>query len=217
MGKRMRARKESMPEIDLPLAFKNGYDNLSLWTMQNQVKADQVMIKKALHRVDCKPPIHAMKIAKWKKKQRRVAEIDMGMIKRRNAPPNSKERLRMAATAEMGKLKWAAAGGGFQATPENDAGEKTEYRMGYQGGGCTPTIATSSQHAAFSPQGKLNDAAVDVDLQSIEEDAMTDLQSIEEDARTLQARPMSSLSTRQQNRGPQRPSSSLGRRPIERT
>jgi len=73
-AKRMRSRKESMPEIDLPLAFKNGHDNLSLWTMQKQVQADTEMVKRALHRVDCTAPVHAMRFAKWKRKQRRVAE-----------------------------------------------------------------------------------------------------------------------------------------------
>ena len=37
-AKRMRQKKEAAPDIALPLAFKNGLDALSLWTMNTQVK-----------------------------------------------------------------------------------------------------------------------------------------------------------------------------------
>lgn len=56
-AKRMRSRKEAMPEIDLPLSFKNGLDALSLWTLNTQVKADKAMVSRAQHRVDCARPV----------------------------------------------------------------------------------------------------------------------------------------------------------------
>jgi len=78
-AKRLRTRKEAMPDVELPLAFKHGFDNLGLWTLRKQVQADDKMIARALPRVDCSAPKSATHFAKWKKKQRRAAEEDMGL------------------------------------------------------------------------------------------------------------------------------------------
>jgi len=79
-AKRMRARKESAPDIDLPLAFKNGHSALSLWTMRKQVLADDHMIRNARVRVETNTPEEAMNFVRWRGKQRKVAERQLGLI-----------------------------------------------------------------------------------------------------------------------------------------
>lgn len=78
-AKRMRARKQAMPNIDLPLSLKNRSSALSLWTMMTQVKADNKMIREAKHRIDSSKPKAALHFSKWKKKQRVSAEKEQGM------------------------------------------------------------------------------------------------------------------------------------------
>ena len=106
-AKRMRQRKEKAAGIDLPLAFKNGLDALSLWTLTNQAKADREMVAKATHRVDCARPKNALKFSKWKAKQRRVAERDMGMRKPKTGSPRGSRSRTPTSVRQPYKTQWS--------------------------------------------------------------------------------------------------------------
>lgn len=98
-AKRMRARKESAPEIDLPLAFKNGHSALSLWTMRKQVLADDKMIKNAQVRVENQSPEEALNFLRWRKKQRKFAEKQLGLLDRKKKVEPSQQAYRKVASS----------------------------------------------------------------------------------------------------------------------
>ena len=125
-AKRMRQRKEAAPDIDLPLAFKNGMDALSLWTMNTQVKADAKMVSRAVHRVDCERPKLALKFSNWKKKQRHVAERDMGMRKGKRSA--QKAGRRAASPSRSVRQPYKTQWSGLHPGQSKDASEGSQVQ-----------------------------------------------------------------------------------------
>lgn len=76
-AKRMRSRKEAAPDIKLPLAYKNGHNALSLWTMRQQVDGDDRYVQNAQKRVDCDAPEKALRFASWRTQNRVNAKREL--------------------------------------------------------------------------------------------------------------------------------------------
>eukprot|EP00656_Telonema_subtile_P026524 TRINITY_DN2849_c0_g1_i5.p1 TRINITY_DN2849_c0_g1~~TRINITY_DN2849_c0_g1_i5.p1 ORF type:complete len:228 (-),score=20.64 TRINITY_DN2849_c0_g1_i5:142-825(-) len=121
-SKRMRCRKELGRGMNLPLACKHGHDALSLWTLRQQVKADEKLVKNAKMRVNTSAPEHALEYLRRKKQLRLFAESQLGLPQARKAAMNARNRMnrftednstngraRRPATAVLHRRKSAAA------------------------------------------------------------------------------------------------------------